>query len=132
MSDTLERAARSAKHQGDARRGRAEPPHSADGREGTVRPLARVYHLIRLLMAQATSASEVDPRELSFKHTVQLWTEWTARGLSNRATRADADLLKLIARIRVGNRLRRVEPRMRKRRPKSYPWLKITRAQARW
>jgi|GEM_PF-1845930 len=23
-----------------------------------------------------------DPRELSFKHTVQLWTEWTSRGLS--------------------------------------------------
>jgi Transposase DDE domain len=90
------------------------------------------YNLIRLLMAQAASASDVDPRELSFKHTVQLWTEWTARGLSNSAIRTGADLWKLIARIRVGNRPERVEPRMRKRRPKSYPWLKITRAQARW
>jgi hypothetical protein len=90
------------------------------------------YNLIQLLMAQAASASDVDPRELSFKHTVQLWTEWTARRLSHCATRTDADLCKLIARIRVGNRAGRVEPRMRKRRPKSYPWLQITRVQARW
>jgi hypothetical protein len=90
------------------------------------------YNLIRLVMAQAASAADVHPRELSFKHTVQLWTEWTARRLSSSAARHDADLWKLIARIRVGGRPGRLEPRMRKRRPKSYPWLKITRAQARW
>jgi len=37
------------------------------------------YNLIRLLMAQAAAASGVHPRELSFKHTVHLWSEWTAR-----------------------------------------------------
>ena len=38
-----------------------------------VHPLA--YNVIRLLMAQAASNASVDPRGLSFKHTVQLWTE---------------------------------------------------------
>jgi hypothetical protein len=32
------------------------------------------HNLIRLLMAQAAHGAGVDPRQLSFKHTVQLWT----------------------------------------------------------
>ena len=32
------------------------------------------YNVIRLLMAQAASNTGKDPRELSFKHTVQLWS----------------------------------------------------------
>ena len=40
------------------------------------------YNVIRLLMAQAASHYGIDPRTLSFKHTVQLWTEWVSRGLS--------------------------------------------------
>ena len=87
------------------------------------------YNVIRLLMAQAASNAGVDPRELSFKHTVQLWTEWVSRGLS--ATMDCGRLFTLIAQCRVGNRPARIEPRMRKRRPKPYPWLKIPRAQAR-
>jgi hypothetical protein len=38
------------------------------------------YNLIRLLMAQAALQAGVHPRQLSFKHTVQLWTEWLCRG----------------------------------------------------
>ena len=87
------------------------------------------YNVIRLLMAQAACNAGVDPRELSFKHTVQLWTEWTSRGLS--ATKDGGRLFALIAQCRVGNRPGRIEPRMRKRRPKPYPWLKIPRVQAR-
>ncbi len=87
------------------------------------------YNVIRLLMAQAANNAGVDPRELSFKHTVQLWTEWVARGLS--ATKDCGRLFTLIAQCRVGNRPKRIEPRMRKRRPKPYPWLKVPRAQAR-
>ena len=41
------------------------------------------------------------------------------------------NLLGLIAQIRVGERPRRSEPRVRKRRPKPYPWLKVPRALAR-
>jgi hypothetical protein len=88
------------------------------------------YNLIRLLMVQAARAACVHPRELSFKHTVQMWTEWTARRLSS-AARHTADLLRLIAQIKVGDRPGRIEPRMRKRRPKPYPSLKVPRAQAR-
>ena len=43
------------------------------------------YSVIRWLMAQAARHAGVDPRELSFKHTVQLWTQWTARGAVGRA-----------------------------------------------
>jgi hypothetical protein len=87
------------------------------------------YNVIRLLMAQAASNAGIDPRELSFKHTVQLWTEWVSRGMS--AAKDDGLLFTLIAQGRVGNRPGRLEPRMRKRRPKPYPWLKVPRAHAR-
>ena len=87
------------------------------------------YNVIRLLMAQAACNADVDPRELSFKHTVQLWTEWVSRGLS--VTKDGGLLFTLIAQYRVGNRPGRIEPRMRKRRPKPYPWLKVPRAHAR-
>jgi len=87
------------------------------------------YNVIRLLMAQAASNAGLDPRGLSFKHTVQLWTEWVTRGMS--ATKDSQRLFTLIAQCRVGHRPGRIEPRMRKRRPKPYPWLKVPRAQAR-
>ena len=87
------------------------------------------YNVIRLLMAQAACNAGIDPRELSFKHTVQLWTEWVSRGLS--AAKDGGRLFTLIAQCRVGNRAGRMEPRMRKRRPKPYPWLKVPRAHAR-
>ena len=87
------------------------------------------YNVIRLLMAQAARNAGIDPRSLSFKHTVQLWTEWVSRGLS--VTKDDGQLFTLIAQCRVGNRSGRIEPRMRKRRPKPYPWLKVPRAYAR-
>jgi hypothetical protein len=87
------------------------------------------YNVIRLLMAQAACNVGADPRGLSFKHTVQLWTEWLAQGLS--ATNDDGRLFTLIAQCKVGNRPGRLEPRMRKRRPKPYPCLKVPRDQAR-
>lgn len=87
------------------------------------------YNVIRLLMAQAACHANVDPRSLSFKHTVQLWTEWTTRGL---CTANDGQrLFASIAQCKVGHRPGRIEPRMRKRRPKPYPWLKMPRAKAR-
>lgn len=87
------------------------------------------YNVIRMLMAQAAGLAGVDPRGLSFKHTVQLWTEWTARGLC--AAQDNQRLFVLIAQSKVGHRPGRIEPRMRKRRPKPYPWLKTPRDQAR-
>ena len=62
------------------------------------------YNLIRLLMAQAAVESGLKPRELSFKHTVQIWTQWTLLN-SGRGKDWQRDLLfKLIAQVRVGQR----------------------------
>jgi Transposase DDE domain len=87
------------------------------------------YNVIRLIMAQAAYNANVNPRDLSFKHTVQLWTEWVSRGLT--VSTDCGRLFALIAQCAVGNRPDRIEPRMRKRRPKSYPWLKTSRKIAR-
>ena len=89
------------------------------------------YNVIRLLMAQAAHNAGMHPREVSFKHTVQMWTEWIPRTLLGRNPGTGADLLRLIAQLRVGSRPGRLEPRARKRRPKSYQWLKVPRAKAR-
>lgn len=89
------------------------------------------YNLIRLLMAQAAVSAAVHPRQISFKHTVQLWTEWTSQHLAGNPLQCNPDLFRLIAQPSVGNRPGRIEPRARKRRPKSYPWLKVPRAEAR-
>ena len=89
------------------------------------------YNLIRLLMAQAALEAGLHPRELSFKHAVQMWTQWTLLH-SGRGQDWQRDILfKLIAQVRVGHRPGRFEPRARKRRPKPYPWLKVPRALAR-
>ncbi len=83
------------------------------------------YNLMRLLMAQAALESGVQPRDLSVKHTLQIWTQRTLLHLGRRQDWQRDSLLQLIAQVRVGNRPGRVEPRARKRRPKPYPWLKV-------
>ena len=87
------------------------------------------YNIVRLLMAQAACNAGVDPRGLSFKHTLQLWTEWVCRGLT--VTADSGCLFQLIVQTKVGHRPGRIEPRMRKQRPKSFPWLKEPRDTAR-
>ena len=39
-------------------------------------------NVIRLLMAQAACNADVNPRDFSFKLTVQLRSEWESQGLS--------------------------------------------------
>jgi Transposase DDE domain len=89
------------------------------------------YNLIRLLMAAAAAHCGRTPRELSFKHTVQLWSEYSVRRAACRTPEALHQLLRLIGQVRVGHRPGRCEPRARKRRPKSFPWLKVPRHVAR-
>lgn len=89
------------------------------------------YNLIRLLMAQAALHSGMHPRQLSFKHTVQLWSEWVALRLVGLAAVHHEILFRAIAQRKVGNRPGRLEPRARKRRPKPYQWLKVPREKAR-
>jgi hypothetical protein len=69
------------------------------------------YNLIRLLMAQAACLVDCLPRQLSFKHTLQLWLAW--------------------GHSQVGNRPGRIEPRAIKRRPKPFPLLTKPRNVAR-
>jgi len=86
------------------------------------------YNLIRLMMAQAALLANRLPRQLSFKHAVQIWIAWTQH-----ADRIDHDdklygLFVLIAEQRVGDRPGRIEPRALKRRHKPYPMLTKPRA----
>lgn len=79
------------------------------------------YNLIRLLMVSSAKCADVLPRQLSFKHTVQLWLAWNHRRPSSSD---DLNImLMLIAQQRVANRSGRVEPRAVKRRPKPFPLL---------
>jgi hypothetical protein len=68
--------------------------------------LSAPYNLIRLLMSQAAAKAAVHPRTLIFKHTVQLWSEWIARGLCDRISTSIDVLFTLIGQLRVGNRPR--------------------------
>ena len=81
------------------------------------------YNLIRLLMAQAALLADQIPRQLSFKHTVQIWIAWKQRGGGTHDAASINALLVLIAEPRVGLRPGRVEPRALKRRPKPFPLL---------
>jgi hypothetical protein len=89
------------------------------------------YNLIRLLMAEAAAQAGVLPRQLSFKHTVQVWVSWSQRQFLSTATEDTAALFRLIAQIRVGNRPGRTEPRLIKTRPKPFGRLQTTRRRAR-
>jgi hypothetical protein len=89
------------------------------------------YNLIRLLMAQAAAHAGVLPRQLSFKHTLQVWIAWSQRQFNSDSPEDTAGLFKLIAAIRVGNRPGRLEPRSVKRRPKPFSRLQTSRRKAR-
>lgn len=89
------------------------------------------YNLIRLLMAQAAAYADVLPRQLSFKHTVQVWVAWSQRQFLSDAPEDTVGLFALIAQIRVGNRPGRMEPRLVKRRPKPFSRLQTSRRKAR-
>jgi hypothetical protein len=88
------------------------------------------HNLIRLLMTQSAALADCLPRELSFKHSLQLWLAWRqlADGMEEESL---TGLLCLIAQQRVGRRSGRAEPRALKRRPKPYPLLMQTRRSAR-
>lgn len=89
------------------------------------------YNLIRLLMAQAAHQESLPPRQLSFKHTLQVWLAWSVRQLYFPGVDHTKTLFMLIAQIQVGHRPGRVEPRAVKRRPKEYARLMRPRREAR-
>jgi hypothetical protein len=88
------------------------------------------YNLIRTLMWEAAGTLRTRARRLSFKGAIQhvlsvreLW------GPSRQSERATALLLAEVARQLVPDRPHRIEPRVRKRRPKSYPLMTKPRSQ---
>ena len=89
------------------------------------------YNLIRLLMAQTALLVDILPRELSFKHTVQLWLAWSKANIYGASHKNNDALFVLISQNIVGNRKGRIEPRSIKKRPKDYPNLSYPRQQAR-
>ena len=88
------------------------------------------YNLIRLLMNQSALLNDMTPRQLSFKHTLQIWIPWHQYGFAFSQENI-IQLMVLIACKEVGNRPGRVEPRAVKRRPKPMPLLTKKRAEAR-
>ena len=87
------------------------------------------HDLIRMVMAQSALLADCLPRELSFKHSLQLCLAMCQYGADPQGDGA-RDLLKLIARKRVGNLPGRIEARAIKRRPKPYPMLMQKRSAA--
>jgi len=81
------------------------------------------YNIIRLLMAQSALLADQIPRQLSFKHTVQIWSAWQQAGGDLDDGASLRGLLVLIAQPRVGLRPGRIEPRALKRRPKPFSLL---------
>lgn len=88
------------------------------------------YNLIRIMMAEAALFSERLPRQLSFKHTVQLWMAW-CRSATEYRDGCFEQLLIFIAQQKAGHRPGRIEPRAVKRRNKPYPLLMKPRIEAR-
>jgi hypothetical protein len=93
------------------------------------------YNLIRTVMAQAATRHGIEPRSISFKGAVQTLDafrpviampgEWDPAS----RTRAYRQVLDAIATHRVADRPDRFEPRLRKRRPKHYAFLRKPRCE---
>jgi len=93
------------------------------------------YNLIRSIMAQAAFQHAIHPRTISFKGTIQTLEAFQPlidlqghRGTSRRME-IYQHLIQCVATHRVGDRPDRFEPRLRKRRPKHYAFLRKTRKQ---
>jgi hypothetical protein len=93
-----------------------------------------VYNLIRATMAQAALQHHILPRLLSFegaRQTLEAFRELLVQASAAALPQVVERLLAAIASHRVGHRPNRYEPRVRKRRPKEYPLMKVPRDEAR-
>ena len=92
------------------------------------------YNLVRKVMAQAAQEYDLTPRQVSFAGAMQTLNEFRTLLLTAAADDLPNlcdDILKAIARHRVGNRPNRYEPRKIKRRPKGYSRMLKPRAEER-
>ena len=91
------------------------------------------YNLIRTIMAQAATKHDIKPRTISFKGTLQFLAEHQrlidyqeCRGRAHHEVLCQ-NLLDSIASHRVADRPDRFEPRLLKRRPKHFAFLRKPR-----
>ena len=92
------------------------------------------YNIIRELMVIAAAKNGAEPREMSFKGTLQALTAFrdaTRTANPERRVQLWEEMFVAIAHDRVGDRPGRVEPRAKKRRPKQYDLLNCSRKEAR-
>jgi hypothetical protein len=93
------------------------------------------YNLIRTIIAQAATKHRIYPRSISFKGAIQTLEAFqpviAIQGQHDAALRIGLyqQLLDAIAAHRVADRPDRFEPRLRKRRPKHYGFLRKPRAE---
>ncbi|MBA3487177.1 MAG: hypothetical protein H0T88_08325 [Lysobacter sp.] len=88
------------------------------------------YNVIRRMMLQAACMEDLLPRQLSFRHALQLCMAYRHH-LAHPDPETFQAMLRLIAGRRVGQRSGRIEPRAVKRRPKAFPLLTKPRHLAR-
>jgi len=91
-------------------------------------PHLLAYNLIRKIMAQSARVHHKIPRCLSFKCALQFTDAFCQSRILAETSEAYEHLLRSIAYKAVGNRPGRSEPRMVKRRPKSFPRLQKPRS----
>jgi hypothetical protein len=92
------------------------------------------YNLIRVRMAQAAAVHNVMPRKLSFtaaKNHIHNFAPHLRTASESDRRRLEIELLRAIARCRVGDRPGRKEPRAVKKREQKYSYLTKPRDQAR-
>jgi hypothetical protein len=92
------------------------------------------YNLIRVRMAQAAAMCNCLPRTLSFtaaRNHIHNFAPHLKTTSGTEHQRIEIELLKAIARCRVGNRPGRKEPRNVKKRVQKYSYLTKPRAEAR-
>jgi len=87
------------------------------------------YNLIRKVMAIAAMEARVRPYQMSFKGTLQSFTKFLEKLHAHTDVAAWCEaLIHAVATHDVGNRPDRVEPRVKKRRPKPYKLMQQPRA----
>ncbi len=92
------------------------------------------YNLVRIVIAQAAARHGKHPRQISFARamrTLEAFRPAIARVSRERLVELYAHMLAAIASHEIGNRPDRLEPRVRKRRPKPYKLMTKPRNHAR-
>jgi Transposase DDE domain len=95
---------------------------------------ALAYNIIRAYTASAAMTNGVEPRQLSFKGTLQAilaFRDSIRMAHPQRRAQLWTAMFVVIGYDRVGDRPGRVEPRCKKRRPKPYRMLTVPRKEAR-